>query len=160
MDIITARSLEALRPRAGEWNDLAFQAEQQLPKLAYAWVEPYLEHRVGEGESWFCVFAYEGEELAGVEGVSDVDHGNLQPFHDTEDFPPLAPNLADPARVSRIGRKIHEVKAAPPISRRLHRQLDDPRAMWFSPASHYTPAAYRLVAETIAEAIFSRNQIQ
>ncbi len=37
--------------------------------------------------------------------------------------------------------------------------LDDPRAMWFSPASHYTPAAYRLVAETIAEAILSRNQI-
>ncbi len=37
--------------------------------------------------------------------------------------------------------------------------LDDPRAMWLSPASHYTPAAYRLVAETIAEAIFSRNQI-
>ncbi|MEH2012542.1 GNAT family N-acetyltransferase [Nostoc sp.] len=59
-------NLEELKLHADSWNQLAFEAPQQLPMTSYAWISSYLEHYVKVDESWFCVFAYNDSELVGV----------------------------------------------------------------------------------------------
>ncbi|MEH1838760.1 MAG: GNAT family N-acetyltransferase [Nostoc sp.] len=58
--------LEELKLHADSWNQLAFEATQQLPMTSYAWISSYFEHYVEVDESWFCVFAYNDSELVGV----------------------------------------------------------------------------------------------
>ncbi|MEH1893382.1 MAG: GNAT family N-acetyltransferase [Nostoc sp.] len=59
-------NLEELKLHADSWNQLAFEAPQQLPMTSYAWISSYFEHYVKVDESWFCVFAYNDSELVGV----------------------------------------------------------------------------------------------
>ncbi|MEF2072932.1 GNAT family N-acetyltransferase [Consotaella aegiceratis] len=63
---ITVRDLQGLAAHAEAWDRLAWNAPQALPSLLPAWTEAFLKHRVREGESWFCSFAYVGDELVGV----------------------------------------------------------------------------------------------
>ncbi len=66
LQIQTARTLEELRLHADRWNRLALESPQQLPMSSHAWVLSYFEECLEVGESWFCLFAYEGAELVGV----------------------------------------------------------------------------------------------
>lgn len=63
---VVVRRLQELRPFKKEWNRLACLAPQQSPLLSHAWISSYLEHRLKNSESWFCVFACEGEKVLGV----------------------------------------------------------------------------------------------
>jgi CelD/BcsL family acetyltransferase involved in cellulose biosynthesis len=60
------QNLEELKLHADSWNQLAFEATQQLPMTSYAWVSSYFEHYVEVDESWFCIFAYHDSQLVGV----------------------------------------------------------------------------------------------
>ncbi len=64
--IQTIRTLEELEPHAEAWNNLAFQAPHPLPDLSHAWIASYLQHQLTDGESWFCLLAYDHSTLVGV----------------------------------------------------------------------------------------------
>lgn len=66
LDVIVVRALDGLAAHAEPWNRLAFVSPQQAPMLSYAWISAYFEHRLQPGESWFCLLAYDGSDLAGV----------------------------------------------------------------------------------------------
>ncbi len=66
MRVYCARTLEELDVHAEAWDRLAYTAPQRTPMLSHAWVGSYLEHLLKPGERWFCLFAFEGEELLGV----------------------------------------------------------------------------------------------
>lgn len=57
LTVTVARDLETLEPYAEQWNALASAAPQHVPMLSHAWVAAFLEHRVPEGQTWFCVLA-------------------------------------------------------------------------------------------------------
>lgn len=68
MRTVIVDSLGDLAAHADPWNRLAVRAQPAgaLPMQAYAWVSSYLEHRLAADASWFCVLAYEGDELVGA----------------------------------------------------------------------------------------------
>ena len=62
----TARTFDEIDKYADEWNLLALNAPQQHPVLTHAWISAYLKSCVKEGESWFCLFAFDQNDLVGV----------------------------------------------------------------------------------------------
>ncbi len=60
------KTLDDLAGHADEWNQLALKAPYRLPMHSYTWVASHFEHCLGDNESWFCVFGYDGDELVGV----------------------------------------------------------------------------------------------
>lgn len=60
------RDLSELEPIAAEWDTLALTAAHNRPMSSHAWVSAFLEHRLKPGESWVCLFAYDGADLVGV----------------------------------------------------------------------------------------------
>lgn len=59
-------SLSGLEAKAEDWNALALAAPWQFPMSSHAWVCTFLEHCLKTGESWICLFAYDGTKLVGV----------------------------------------------------------------------------------------------
>ena len=51
---------------AESWDMLAINAKQQHPVMTHAWISSYLKTCLKEGESWFCLFAFENDDLVGV----------------------------------------------------------------------------------------------
>ena len=77
------RTIGNLESKSVAWNELALKAPQQLPMLSHAWVASYFEHRLAARESWFCIFAYDDDNLVGVLPVVikdffDSDHLNQE----------------------------------------------------------------------------------
>ncbi|KST63712.1 GNAT family N-acetyltransferase [Mastigocoleus testarum] len=66
LQIKVVQSFEELNFHANKWNQLTFEAPQQLPMSSIAWVSSYFEHYLEDDESWACLFAYDGDELVGV----------------------------------------------------------------------------------------------
>ncbi len=66
LQIKAVQSFEELNFHADKWNQLAFEAPQQLPMSSIAWVSSYFEYYLESDESWACLFAYDGDELVGV----------------------------------------------------------------------------------------------
>ena len=66
LQIQVVQSFEELKFHANKWNQLTFEAPQQLPMSSIAWVSSYFEHYLENDESWACLFAYDGDELVGV----------------------------------------------------------------------------------------------
>jgi len=64
--IEVVRSFGDLDQHAEAWNSLARESLHPLPMLSHAWAATYLEHQLRDGESWFCLFAYDQSELVGV----------------------------------------------------------------------------------------------
>jgi CelD/BcsL family acetyltransferase involved in cellulose biosynthesis len=71
---VTVRTFDALVPHLAAWNGLAWRAAQKLPTLLPGWVDAFLRHRLKSNESWFCSFAYAGDELVGVLPVVVTPH--------------------------------------------------------------------------------------
>ena len=71
---ITVRDFGALASHVSAWNRLAWKAPQQIPTLLPGWVDAFLRHRLKPNESWFCSFAYAGDELVGVLPVIVTPH--------------------------------------------------------------------------------------
>lgn len=66
LQVHTVTTLAGLMPHSKKWNNLTLSSSQQLPMLSYAWLSSYFEECLEAGESWVCLFAYEGSELVGV----------------------------------------------------------------------------------------------
>ncbi|HBC47710.1 MAG TPA: hypothetical protein DEO84_02185 [candidate division Zixibacteria bacterium] len=66
MRIVTVKDFDALKPFAADWNHLCLGALQHTPMLSYAWLVTYLEYFLELGESWFFLFALNGDQLVGV----------------------------------------------------------------------------------------------
>jgi len=64
--IESARTLDELDKYADSWDLLALHAPRQHPVLTHAWISAYLKTSLPSGESWFCLFAFDGQELVGV----------------------------------------------------------------------------------------------
>ena len=62
----TARTLDEIDKYAEAWDLLALQAPQQHPTLTHAWISAYLKSCVKKKESWFCLFAFDKNDLVGV----------------------------------------------------------------------------------------------
>ncbi len=62
----SARTFDEINEHADAWNTLALNAPQQHPVLTHAWISAFLKSCVKEGESWFCLFAFDNNELVGV----------------------------------------------------------------------------------------------
>lgn len=66
LDIEVCRDLGALAEKVEEWNALLIRSPLRSPMLSYAWVSSFLQHRLKEGQSWFVLFAYRENRLAGI----------------------------------------------------------------------------------------------
>jgi len=66
LHIIEVRTLGDLEPHAPAWNRLAAKAERKLPMSSYDWISAHFQHKLQHGESWLCLFAYDGPDLFGV----------------------------------------------------------------------------------------------
>ena len=78
--VLVEGRLDALEPHADAWDRLALEAPVRMPMLSHAWVASHLEHFVGPGESWRCLFAYEGPRLVGVLPLVRSPHPRLGDF--------------------------------------------------------------------------------
>lgn len=63
---LTVHDMDGLAAHADAWDRLGWKAPQRLPTLLPDWMDAFFRHRVGVEESWFCSFAYLGEDLIGV----------------------------------------------------------------------------------------------
>jgi CelD/BcsL family acetyltransferase involved in cellulose biosynthesis len=59
-------SLQGLAERARAWDELLERCEHRVQCPSYAWVASHLEHLLEPGETWCCLFAWEGDALRGV----------------------------------------------------------------------------------------------
>lgn len=59
-------TLDGLEKYADAWDLLALNNARQHPVLTHAWVSANLKTCVPPGESWFCLFAFDSQELVGV----------------------------------------------------------------------------------------------
>ncbi|MGB6300678.1 MAG: GNAT family N-acetyltransferase [Rivularia sp. (in: cyanobacteria)] len=66
LQIKAIQNFQELELHIDGWNQLAFDAPQQLPMSSYAWVSSYFEHYLSDDESWVCLFAYDKNDLVGV----------------------------------------------------------------------------------------------
>ncbi|MEO8615846.1 MAG: GNAT family N-acetyltransferase [Luteolibacter sp.] len=64
--IIDVRSARDLAPHAAAWAELLLQSPAASPMLSYPQVSAFFETQIPASETWLCLFAYEGERLAGV----------------------------------------------------------------------------------------------
>lgn len=62
----SARTFDELDKHADAWNTLALNAPQQHPVLTHAWISAYLKTSIPASESWFCLFAFDNDDLVGV----------------------------------------------------------------------------------------------
>lgn len=62
----SARTFNEIDKYADAWNLLALNAPQQHPVLTHSWISAYLKSSLKEGESWFCIFAFDNYELVGI----------------------------------------------------------------------------------------------
>ena len=67
-------SFDALRAHADAWNQLAYAAPHRLPTLSYAWVASYLENLLTSQEKWYCILAFDRQELVGVLPIVVAPH--------------------------------------------------------------------------------------
>ena len=56
---------DELRKHAEAWNRLVVDAGQR-PEMSYAWIATHFETRLNPGDSWFCLLAYDRQQLVGV----------------------------------------------------------------------------------------------
>jgi CelD/BcsL family acetyltransferase involved in cellulose biosynthesis len=70
----TVCNFDALVPHVAAWDQLAWEAPQQLPTLLPGWVDAFLRHRLKPNERWLCCFAYLGDRLVGVLPVIVTPH--------------------------------------------------------------------------------------
>ncbi len=61
-----ARNFNEIEEFAESWDMLALNAKQQHPAMTHAWISAYLKACLKEGESWFCLFAFDNDDLVGV----------------------------------------------------------------------------------------------
>lgn len=61
-----ASTAAELAPHAEAWDRLYELSVSRVHTLSHAWVSSFLEHQCCPGETWLCLFAYDGEELVGV----------------------------------------------------------------------------------------------
>ena len=64
--IESVQTFEELDNYAETWDLLALNAPRQHPVLTHAWISAYLKTSMPTGESWFCLFAFDEQELVGV----------------------------------------------------------------------------------------------
>ncbi len=64
--MVTARDFNELDKYAGSWNLLAFNSPHQHPVLTHSWISTYLKTSIPGGQKWFCLFAFDNNELVGV----------------------------------------------------------------------------------------------
>ncbi len=62
----SVRDFDGLDKYADSWNLLALNAPQQHPVLTHSWISAYLKTSLAGGETWFCLFAFDKDELVGV----------------------------------------------------------------------------------------------
>ncbi len=65
------RDFEELQKHADAWNRLVTETGQR-PEMSHAWVATHLETRLNPGDSWFCLLAYDDQQLTGVLPVVTV----------------------------------------------------------------------------------------
>lgn len=76
---VTVRDFDALIPHIEAWDSLAWNAPQALPSLLPDWADAYFRNSLLAEESWFCSFAYAGDELIGVLPVVVAPHPIMGP---------------------------------------------------------------------------------
>jgi CelD/BcsL family acetyltransferase involved in cellulose biosynthesis len=59
------RDFDELQKHAEAWNRLVADTGHR-PELSHAWIATHLETRLNPGDSWFCLLAYDGQQLVGV----------------------------------------------------------------------------------------------
>ncbi len=59
-------SFEQLDKYADSWDLLALNAQRQHPVMSHAWITAYFRTMVKKDESWFCLFAFDNDDLVGV----------------------------------------------------------------------------------------------
>lgn len=65
------RDFSELQKHSDAWNRLVVETGQR-PELSYAWMVSYLEARLNPGDGWFCLLAYNRQQLVGVLPVVTV----------------------------------------------------------------------------------------
>jgi CelD/BcsL family acetyltransferase involved in cellulose biosynthesis len=71
---VTVRDFDALASHVPAWDHLARKAPKKSVDLLPGWVDAFLRHRLKRDESWFCSFAYTGNELVGCLPVVIAPH--------------------------------------------------------------------------------------
>jgi hypothetical protein len=66
LQLETINTLKQLDNYAEAWDDLALKALHQHPSLTYSWISAYLRTCVLSDQSWFCLLAFDDNELVGV----------------------------------------------------------------------------------------------
>ncbi len=62
----SVRTFDGLDKYADSWNLLALNFPHQHPVLTHSWISAYLKTSLAGGETWFCLFAFDKNELVGV----------------------------------------------------------------------------------------------
>lgn len=77
--IVEVTTFPELERHADAWAELLLQSTAASPMLSYPWISAFFENKLTAGERWLCLFAYEGDRLAGVLPLIAVRSYNL-PF--------------------------------------------------------------------------------
>jgi len=64
--ILDVRSVDDLAAHEQAWNRLLLDSLTASPMMSYAQISAFMETQIKESESWFCLFAYERDQLIGV----------------------------------------------------------------------------------------------
>jgi hypothetical protein len=76
--VVIVCSLNKIEEYAESWDMLAVNAKQQHPVMTHAWISAYLKTCMEDGESWFCLFAFENDDLVGVLPLLVREHSFLR----------------------------------------------------------------------------------
>ena len=77
IQIVDIRSIQELEPHADAWADLLLQSTAASPMLSYPLISAFFETQILPSETWFCLFAYEGEQLVGILPMIAVKSFNM-----------------------------------------------------------------------------------
>ena len=72
------RDFDGLDKYADSWNLLALNAPNQHPVLTHSWISAYLKTSLVSEETWFCLFAFDKNELVGVLPLIAREHRLLR----------------------------------------------------------------------------------
>lgn len=66
VNVVCEDTLSGLKQHAVQWNELVRNSSNVKPFLTHTWVESHLQLRLTPDQSWYCLFAYDQQQLIGV----------------------------------------------------------------------------------------------
>lgn len=88
------RTLTSLAEYEDDWNQLAEQSPQKSPMNSWAWIATYLEYRLRDDQSWFCIAARSRDCLLGIFPVIYTKNITMRISHTTLNTPYDAHTMA------------------------------------------------------------------